>query len=185
MATHELTIDDLCAQTELTRRTIRYYLQRGLIPPPEGGGRRRIYGREHLLRLWAIQGLQDRSYPLDEIRHRLARLKEPDLEYLVTELRGETQAPAPRQSPADGEAVPLPPPEFRNQLVVPVVEGVALVASEPASMEDKAKLLEAARRAAEVLRGRPVQWLPHPDPTLNAHMKRVATQKGESNRDSE
>ncbi len=190
----ELTIDDLCAETGYTRRTIRYYLQRGLLPPPEGGGRRRIYRRDHLLRLFVIRALQARKYPLEEIRFRLANLRESDLEELLANL-GE-DAPAvgetvPHQnSPGVSEVcaeekshpLPLPPPSIEEQLVAPVVEGVELVARGPMSPRMKARLLEAARRAAEALRGRPVSWLPHPDPTMNALLKRIRNQEEDHDR---
>jgi len=172
--TDDLTIDDLCAETGYTRRTIRYYLQRELIPPPEGGGRRRIYHRNHLLRLLAIKALQGRRYPLEEIRYRLADLGEADLEALLAGLDGKAVTPVHEGATASGtKPVSLPPPEAREQVVVPLAEGVELVAYGKASAERTALLLEAARRASEVLLSRPVDWLPHQDPTVNAHLKRL------------
>ena len=184
----ELTIDDLCAETGFTRRTIRYYLQRGLIPPPEGGGRRRIYRRDHLLRLLLVRALQERRYPLEEIRARLADLKLPDLGEMLASLESTPHAEPPpravgaaRVAAAEGDSerpLPLPPPEMRELIVVPVTDGVDLVARAPQCDEEKALLLEAARRAAEPLRGRPVEWLPHPDPTIDAHLKRIQRHGG-------
>ena len=172
--THNLTIDDLCAETGYTRRTIRYYLQRGLIPPPDGGGRRRIYRRDHLLRLLSIKALQERRYPLEEIRYRLADLKEADLEALLAGLEGKSITPAHGDASASAaKPVPLPPPDVREQVAIPVADGVELVAHGRASAERAALLMEAARRASEVLLGRPVDWLPHQDPTVNAHLKRL------------
>ena len=177
--TDDLTIDDLCAETGYTRRTIRYYLQRGLISPPEGGGRRRIYRRDHLLRLIAIKALQERRYPLEDIRYRLADLEEADLEALLAGLEGKAAAQAHEDaSTSAAKPVSLPPPDAREQVVVPVAEGVELVAHGKAPAERTALLLEAARRASEVLLGRPVDWLSHQDPTVNAHLKRLRTPGG-------
>lgn len=127
-----------------------------------------------MLRLLAIKSLQERRYPLEEIRYRLADLKEGDLEALLAGLEGRATAPAHEGASASAvKPVSLPPPEAREQVAMPVAEGVELVAHGKASTERTALLLEAARRASEVLLGRPVDWLPHQDPTVNAHLKRL------------
>ena len=173
----ELTIDDLCAETGYTRRTIRYYLQRGLVPPPEGGGRRRIYSQNHLLRLMAIKALQERQYPLEEIRHRLSNLAEADIAALLTQMGKESPSEQPEKTVSTGETPgpdsPLPPPQVSGQIVVPVTDDVSLVALIEPTAANRALLLEAARQAATVLYGRPVQWMSHPDPTVDAHLRRL------------
>lgn len=55
-------IETLAKMTGLTRRTIRYYIQRELLDPPKGGGRGSFYTDKHLKRLekikkWAAQGV--------------------------------------------------------------------------------------------------------------------------------
>lgn len=55
-------IEALAKMTGLTRRTIRYYVQRGLIDQPEGGGRGSYYTDRHLdaiekIKKWAEQGV--------------------------------------------------------------------------------------------------------------------------------
>lgn len=183
----EFTIDDLCAATGATRRTIRYYLQRGLIPPPEGGGRRRIYRNEHMLRLKAIRALQERSYPLEEIRHRLAPLGVDDLRELLAALGregglGEEATPSPGTD-SHRMALPLPPPAMDHRVAIPIGGGVQLVAPRPETDAEAARLLEAARRAAGALRGRPVEWLSHPDPTVEAHLARIREKETTRERD--
>ena len=64
-------IEDLAALAGVTRRTVRYYVQEGLIPAPLGVGRGRHYGPEHLARLQSVKGLQERGLSLDEVRHEL------------------------------------------------------------------------------------------------------------------
>ncbi len=49
------SIDELTRMTGINRRTVRYYVQRGLIPPPAGRGRGRHYGEEHLDGILRIQ----------------------------------------------------------------------------------------------------------------------------------
>jgi DNA-binding transcriptional MerR regulator len=69
------TIGELAKQTGLTPRTIRYYVEIGLLPPPEGTGRAAGYGPEHLQRLWLIKRLQNARLSLEEIRDQLPSLE--------------------------------------------------------------------------------------------------------------
>jgi DNA-binding transcriptional MerR regulator len=66
-------IEELAALGGVTRRTVRYYVQEGLIPAPLGVGRGRHYGAEHLDRLQAVKALQERGRSLDQIRQELGR----------------------------------------------------------------------------------------------------------------
>lgn len=68
-----LTISDVARRTGVTRRTIRYYVEIGLLPPPSGGGRAAVYGEEHVERLALIKDLQAMRLSLDEIREYLAK----------------------------------------------------------------------------------------------------------------
>lgn len=66
-------IEELAALGGVTRRTVRYYVQEGLLQPPLGIGRGRHYGPEHLARLQAVRALQERGLSLDEVRAELER----------------------------------------------------------------------------------------------------------------
>jgi len=66
------SIGELSDLAGVTRRTIRYYVQRGLVPPPLGAGRGHYYTGEHLQLLLSIKLLQDRSLSLEQIERRLA-----------------------------------------------------------------------------------------------------------------
>jgi DNA-binding transcriptional MerR regulator len=68
----ELSIGELAQRTGVTRRTIRYYVEIGLLPPPAGAGKIAVYGPEHLARLETIKELQAYRLSLEEIRDRLA-----------------------------------------------------------------------------------------------------------------
>lgn len=63
-----LGIEELAGLGGVTRRTVRYYVQEGLLPAPRGAGRGSHYGPEHLERLLAVKGMQERGVSLDEIR---------------------------------------------------------------------------------------------------------------------
>lgn len=61
-------IQDLADLADVSRRTVRYYVQEGLIPAPLGVGRGRHYSRAHLDRLLQVKELQASGRTLDAIR---------------------------------------------------------------------------------------------------------------------
>jgi len=65
-------IDELADLGGVSRRTVRYYVQEGLIPPPLGVGRGRHYGRSHLDRLLEVKARQEAGLSLEQIRARRA-----------------------------------------------------------------------------------------------------------------
>ena len=66
-----LGIAELAELGGVTRRTVRYYVQEGLLPAPRGVGRGDHYGEEHLERLVRIRSLQEKGLSLDEVRREL------------------------------------------------------------------------------------------------------------------
>ena len=60
--------DELADLGGVSRRTVRYYVQEGLIPAPLGVGRGRHYGQAHLDRLLAVKAQQEAGLTLDDIR---------------------------------------------------------------------------------------------------------------------
>lgn len=61
-------IDELADLGGVSRRTVRYYVQEGLLPAPLGVGRGRHYGQAHLDRLLEVKAQQEAGLSLDEIR---------------------------------------------------------------------------------------------------------------------
>jgi len=61
-------IDALADLGGVSRRTVRYYIQEGLLPAPLGVGRGDHYGPEHLNALLRVKALQEAGRTLDEIR---------------------------------------------------------------------------------------------------------------------
>lgn len=56
------TLDDIAALAEVPRRTVRYYIQSGLIDRPQGVGKGAYYTQHHveqllLVRKWQLAGL--------------------------------------------------------------------------------------------------------------------------------
>jgi DNA-binding transcriptional MerR regulator len=64
-------IGDLAELADVSRRTVRYYVQEGLLPAPFGVGRGNHYGREHLDQLLKVKALQESGRTLVEIRRLL------------------------------------------------------------------------------------------------------------------
>ncbi len=95
-ATYKL--HDLAEEAGVAPRTVRYYVQRGLLPAPEFRGKDTAYGREHLLRLHVIKRLQQAHLPLDEIQARLANVTEAELLRLT---QTDIPAPVPFEEPRD------------------------------------------------------------------------------------
>ena len=66
-------IGDLARLAGVSRRTVRYYVQEGLIPPPLGVGRGNHYGSEHLEQILRVKAMQEAGRTLDEIRSAFAK----------------------------------------------------------------------------------------------------------------
>ncbi len=76
----EYTIAELAELGGVTRRTVRYYVQEGLIPPPTGLGRGAHYQRAHLDALLRVKSMQERGLLLEEIRLALSPGAKPRAE---------------------------------------------------------------------------------------------------------
>lgn len=72
MKTKHYTIEELCELSGFSRRTVRYYVQQGLLDPPAGRGRGGFYFDSHLEQLLAIKGHQERGLKLSEIQKLIA-----------------------------------------------------------------------------------------------------------------
>lgn len=66
------TIDDLAALVELPRRTVRFYVQQGLVDRPTGEKRGARYDKRHVEQLLTIRKWQAAGVSLERIRELLA-----------------------------------------------------------------------------------------------------------------
>ena len=79
------TLDQLCTLAGCPKRTVRYYVQLGLVDRPVGETRAARYGRRHLEQLLQIRQLTESGVSLERIRDVLggaappvpARAREP------------------------------------------------------------------------------------------------------------
>jgi DNA-binding transcriptional MerR regulator len=69
--TATFTLDELAGLVDLPRRTVRYYIQIGLIDRPAGVGRGAHYGPRHAEQLVAIKKWQAAGLSLERIRELL------------------------------------------------------------------------------------------------------------------
>lgn len=122
MSDRRFLIDQLCELSGFSRRTIRYYIQIGLLDPPAGRGRGGFYYDSHLSRLREIRALQERGLKIAAIQ-----------EVIGT------------------GAVPEPPPQRDVWARYQVVPGVEMHVSTEVEGRARVRLIEALRAARSIL----------------------------------
>lgn len=85
MNTDQYLIGELANLTGLTVRTIRYYINEGLLPQPEIQGRYAYFDEHYLARIKLIQRLKDAYMPLKEIRQILDSLSDEEIDKQANE----------------------------------------------------------------------------------------------------
>lgn len=68
----EFSLDELCSLTDLSKRTVRYYMQIGLADRPDGETRAARYGTRHLEQLLQIRRWTQAGLSLERIRELLS-----------------------------------------------------------------------------------------------------------------
>ncbi len=61
-------VSELAEKTGVTKRTIHFYISKGLLLPPKGSGVNSLYSDEHVERIQLIKKLQAEYLPLNKIR---------------------------------------------------------------------------------------------------------------------
>ena len=89
-------IEELAERGGVSRRTVRYYVQRGLLPAPTGTGRGPHYTKDHLDTLIRVRQLQEAGVSLSEIPVRLGYVPNP---------------PGPQPGPPSPDPWPEPDPQ--------------------------------------------------------------------------
>jgi DNA-binding transcriptional MerR regulator len=95
VSTREFKLEELAKAAGVSARTVRYYVQRGLLPAPVFRAKDTAYDDSHLVRLRAIRKLQDAHLPLEAIATELARRSLAELATLADKglVPGRTRAP--------------------------------------------------------------------------------------------
>jgi DNA-binding transcriptional MerR regulator len=154
-----LTLQGLADETGVEPRTIRSYVEKGLLPGPESLGRSAKYPRETLDRIHVIQILRNanRSLTLDQIRLLLQSLGPSQIHGIATgglQIGAVIDTDALTGTPPAGGAL-----EYLRRLQSPRRSGnelkANLFASQAAVSQDPAHLpaLEQAARALAALAG--------------------------------
>ena len=143
MKNEEYTIQELAEATGLSRRTIHFYTQQGVLPPAAGAGLGARYGEEHLLRLKLVPLLRRQGLKLDAIRERFAGMSLEEMRRMLSD---------------PGSSGGVKPPSVRPMPVAPAGQqhthyrlpaGVSIVVPaglRPADRRKVNSLLEAAGR---------------------------------------
>jgi Ca-activated chloride channel family protein len=117
---------ELADEAGVSARTVRYYVQRGLLPAPPFRGPDTVYGPDHLLRLMAIKRLQEAYLPLDAIQVELARRSPEEIRELALSPdplpRDSLLHPPPAPAAAPAIATDELPERWERHHLIPGVE---------------------------------------------------------------
>jgi len=134
----EYSIQELSDQTKLPRRTIHFYVQQGLLPPPTSAGVGARYTEVHLLCLQLIPLLRRRGMKLDDIRDFLKNMDITGLHALYAQ----EQQPATPTLPVTVSSQPF----AHYQLPA----GITITAPASLSPADRNKLAELLKPASAI-----------------------------------
>jgi len=153
-----------------SERTIRFYVSRGLVTPPEGRGTSAIYVYRHLLQILAIKLRQMEGATLETIRHELSGLAGdvverrvaaalgpalPSPDMLAWSRRGRAALPSRPSEAGDTVSQPDRGPSLVRR--IPISPGCELLIDEGHALfrrpGEEGKLADAVRRALVDLDG--------------------------------
>jgi DNA-binding transcriptional MerR regulator len=113
------SIGELAERAGVSRRTVRFYVQRGLLPAPLGRGRGEHYDATHLAAVLRVKALQLAGASLEDIHSRLSPDPAPGLADAPQPTPGALGGPDP------GPRTPDPRPgggRYIRQTVLPGIE---------------------------------------------------------------
>lgn len=124
-----MKLEDLARRAGVSPRTVRYYIQRGLLAPPEFRGPDTRYGEIHLATLRALRVLQEQFWPLEAIA---AALDGRSLADLLAIGEGTLKLPGPIAVAEPAPVAPAPLPHGERGVRYVLAEGVELFVREGA-----------------------------------------------------
>jgi DNA-binding transcriptional MerR regulator len=102
-----LLIGELAQRSGVSVRTIRYYIEEGLLPAPRVQGKYNVYDDEYIDRIKLIRTLKDTYLPLKEIRSILEEMDGQGIKDLLGQYeRGEAPRPPSSPFPSQGAHAP-------------------------------------------------------------------------------
>lgn len=146
MINKQYRIGELAEKAGVTRRTVHYYMSRGLLPPPNGAGLGTTYSDEHLFRVMLIKKFQKAYLPLEEIKKRLDRMS---LAEVKKNLAGNDHTLQAKESTNNERTVDEPGPGGIGQPYKRVIIGHGLELYFPQGSEKAENLAEELYKYAQ------------------------------------
>lgn len=163
-------LSEICTLAGVTQRTVRYYIQQGLLPTASRTGPNVRYPESFLLRLKLIARLKSEHLPLAHIRDQLIAINDDEVRALVSAPEaepaetaadyvrallhpGDATGPTPSSPPTSpGQHTPTPTP-FMGQSRwdrVSLSPDVELHIRRPLTREDNARVQRLLRHAHRI-----------------------------------
>jgi DNA-binding transcriptional MerR regulator len=109
MVDDQMLISELAERAGVSVRTIRFYINEGLLPAPQGRGRYSVYDEEYLTRIELIKLLKSAYLPLKEIKRMVESLSKDEIEHMLRQL-SEPASPLPSAAPQAPTSAAQPAP---------------------------------------------------------------------------
>src|SRR5512136_2217946 len=106
MVIEELLIHELAERAGISVRTIRYYIEEGLLPQPSYQGKYSYYSPSYLDRLELIRMLKESYLPLREIREIMNSLSDEEVKRKLLDSQASTPRFRNQPMPAQPNAQP-------------------------------------------------------------------------------
>lgn len=161
----EYSLRELAEAVGLAPRTVRSYIEKGLLPPPAGAGRAASYDEDHLLRLKAIRVMQELDgLTLEAIRRHLLGLSPGEIARIAARFDAfELEPGAAAFSPAGCDRAIVSPDEaLASRMLRHMGEDEDLFREPPADREPSA------------------DWEPLPDRRPSGEDERILRERPES-----
>ena len=159
------SIQELSELTGFSRRTIRYYIQEGLLEPPAGRGRGGYYYDSHLNKLSKIRQLQNQGLKLGSIAQILEdslsetlekAVPDPDIRFKAATADSAVHeiATFARESFAESPEIAASPAPPAREIWVnyPIADGVALCIRRDIDIKNRKIVDQVLRLATAILK---------------------------------
>ena len=149
MKQKQYTIQELSELTGFSRRTIRYYIQEGLLEPPAGRGRGGYYYDSHLQLLSKIRGLQRQGLNLSSIAQILREAEAETLDTIKINIEKKSLL-SKFHCEVIAEAIPEETPQSPSRQVwiqYPLADGIALNVRRDIDIQQRKKIDQILRLA--------------------------------------
>jgi DNA-binding transcriptional MerR regulator len=183
-------IQSLVSQSGVPRRTIHFYVQQGILPPPQGAGPAAYYTEDHLVRLQLIPMLRQQGLRLDDIRRRFMEMDPEAMRQALADgqespvgLEGPPGSPVQRQNNGEQRArfvrehLPGYQPGYQPPSPAPAASGeqrfthyslpagITLVVPEPLNSIDRQRVALLLQTARQIFSGGAAPRMARDDPS--------------------